>query len=84
MKTFNLNHVVGGAVGLGLGLLPGTLRACAVCFGALDEPMARGMNLGILALLGVTGVVLSGAAAFLVYLACQAKKAPTDFPGEDP
>ena len=36
--------------------------------------MARGMNMGILALLAVTGMVLGGAVTFCVYLANQAKK----------
>lgn len=44
-------------------------QACATCFGASDSPMAQGMNLGILSLLGVIGFVLVGVVAFFVYLA---------------
>jgi heme/copper-type cytochrome/quinol oxidase subunit 2 len=49
------------------GTLPA--QACATCFGASDSPMAQGMNLGILSLLGVIGFVLVGVVAFFVYLA---------------
>jgi len=38
--------------------------ACAVCFGASDSPLSKGMNFGILALLGVVAPVLFGVAAF--------------------
>jgi hypothetical protein len=34
--------------------------ACAVCMGASDSPLARGMNAGVLVLLGVTVSVLGG------------------------
>ncbi len=44
-------------------------QACATCFGASDSPMAQGMNLGILSLLGVIGFVLMGVVAFFGYLA---------------
>jgi hypothetical protein len=43
--------------------------ACAACYGKSDSPMAKGMNAGILSLLGVVGVVLAGAASFFVFLA---------------
>ena len=51
--------------------IAGTLpaQACATCFGASDSPMAQGMNLGILSLLGVIGFVLMGVVAFFGYLA---------------
>jgi len=32
--------------------------ACAVCFGAPDDPQTRGMNMAIATMLSVTGVVL--------------------------
>ncbi|RME96363.1 MAG: hypothetical protein D6766_00910 [Verrucomicrobia bacterium] len=41
---------------------------CATCFGASDAPMAKGLNVGILFLLGVVGFVLSGLVAFFVML----------------
>jgi hypothetical protein len=57
-------------------LLLGTLAftqpavlACTACFGKSDSNMARGMNMGIFALLLVIGTVLCGVAGFFVYLA---------------
>ncbi len=41
-------------------ILPGAAGACAVCFGAADSAMTTGMNNGILALLGVVGLVQAG------------------------
>lgn len=67
-------------LGIGLGILAamtaGSLegQACATCFGASDAPMAQGMNMGILALLGVVGFVLSGVAAFFGYLGWRASR----------
>jgi hypothetical protein len=58
---------------LGVILLPAPLLACPVCFGQTDSPLARGMSLGILFLLGVTGVVLGSFAAFFVYLIRRAR-----------
>ena len=46
--------------------------ACAACFGASDDPMAKGMNAGIYTLLGVVGVVLAGFLVFMVFLARRA------------
>jgi hypothetical protein len=43
--------------------------ACPVCFGASDSPLTRGMQAGILALLGVTVAILGAFAAFFfIYL----------------
>ena len=47
---------------------PATL-ACAACYGASDSPLAQGMNLGIMVLLGFIGTVLVGISAFFVHLA---------------
>ena len=46
--------------------------ACAVCYGASDAPMARGMNWGIFSLLGVIGSVLGGVAGVGVFFAKRA------------
>ncbi len=43
--------------------------ACAACFGQSDSSMARGMNMGIFALLLVITSVLCGIAGFFVYVA---------------
>lgn len=40
--------------------LPRLAAACATCFGAADSPMTHGMNNGILALIGVVGLVYVG------------------------
>jgi LPXTG-motif cell wall-anchored protein len=45
-----------------------TLIACAVCFGASDSLQFKGMQMGILVLLGVTGCMLAAFAAFFLYL----------------
>ena len=42
--------------------------ACPVCFGAPDSPQVKGAQMGILALLGVTVVMLGAFAAFFLYL----------------
>jgi hypothetical protein len=54
---------------LALVLRPGSLLACAACYGASDSPMAQGMNWGIFSLLAVVALVLGAVAAFFVYLA---------------
>lgn len=53
--------------------MPAGLLACPICFGASDSPLAIGMNNGILALLGVTGLVLAGFAAFFISLMRRAR-----------
>jgi hypothetical protein len=49
-------------------------QACATCFGASDAPMAQGLNLGILSLLGVVGCVLVAIASFFVVLATRSAR----------
>lgn len=53
---------------LGPGLLSGTARACATCFGRSDSALAQGMNMGILFLLGVVLCVLAALTVFFVHL----------------
>jgi hypothetical protein len=45
-----------------------TLLACAVCFGASDSLQFKGMQVGILVLLGFTTCILGAFAAFFLYL----------------
>lgn len=52
---------------------PATALACPVCFGASDSPAAQGVNMAIFFLLGVTGFVLAGFAAFIIYLMRRAR-----------
>lgn len=40
------------------------LSACPVCYGASDSPMTDGMNKAIIAMLGITGFVLTGISSF--------------------
>lgn len=49
-------------------IIPDILTACPSCYGAADAPMTQGMNMAILALMGVTGSVLLGFVSFFVYL----------------
>ena len=48
---------------------PQSVLACAACYGASDSPLAQGMNMGILFLLGVIGSVLVGITAFFIFVA---------------
>jgi hypothetical protein len=61
--------------------LPHVASACSACYGASDSPLAQGMNMGILVLLGFIGVVLAGITAFFFFIARQsarfAASAPT-------
>lgn len=57
-----------GLLAVALAAVPSPAWACAACFGKSDDAMARGMNLGILSLLLIVGFVLSGVAAFAIYL----------------
>jgi hypothetical protein len=45
-----------------------TLIACAVCSGASDSLQFKGVQMGILVLLGFTGCMLAAFAAFFLYL----------------
>jgi hypothetical protein len=47
---------------------PRAAFACPVCFGQSDSPMAWAVNMGIIAMLAVTGGVLAGFASFFIYL----------------
>ncbi len=51
-----------------LAAFPSAVHACAVCFGKSDAPMAQGMNMGILVLLGFILAVLGGIVVFFVFL----------------
>lgn len=60
-----------------LGLLANpAAMACAVCFGRSDSPLAQGMNMGILTLLGVVVGVLGAFVVFFVFLGRRAANTP--------
>lgn len=63
--------------------VPGAL-ACATCFGRSDSPLAEGMNMGIVVLLGVVLTVLAGFSAFFVFLARRAAAVQAGTPAETP
>lgn len=46
-----------------------SMQACTACFGKSDSNLAKGMNMGIFALLLVITAVLCGVAGFFVFLA---------------
>lgn len=49
-------------------LLPLNGEACAVCFGATDSPLGKGLHWGVFVLLLIVTLVLSAFAAFAIYL----------------
>jgi hypothetical protein len=54
--------------------LPQIIYACTTCYaGEIKSSQAEGMKLAIIALLGITGSVLSGFVAFFLYLRKKAK-----------
>ncbi len=53
--------------------LPQDALACPACIGTSESPMQAGMNIGIMALLGVISAVLISFASFFVYLARRAR-----------
>ncbi len=55
-----------------MAVAPSSALACATCFGKSDSDLAKAMNWGILSLLAVVVLVLSGFAAFFIYLARRA------------
>ena len=55
-----------------LHLVPAGALACATCMGSPEDPLTQGLNAGILSLLAIVFLVLSGAAAFFIYIARRA------------
>lgn len=56
-------------------MAPRVALACPVCFGQNDSPLAKAMNLGILAMLVVVAGVLASFASFFIYLSRRARLA---------
>ena len=65
-------------------LAPRVALACPVCFGQNDSPLAKAINLGVIAMLGVVAAVLLSFASFFVYLMRRAKLAEQIGPAEGP
>ena len=55
--------------------VPRAALACPVCFGQSDWPLASATNMGIIAMLGIIGAVLTGFATFFVHLMRRARLA---------
>ena len=54
--------------------LPTNAQACAICYGAADDPMVKGMNYAIFFLLGAIGSILLGVIALTIYFSRRAKR----------
>lgn len=54
--------------------VPRVLLACAVCYGTAEAAPTRGMNFGIITMLGVTGVVLGGFGGMIFCFARRARR----------
>jgi hypothetical protein len=67
-----------------LAVAPQSVFACATCFGASDSDLAQGMNWGILSLLSVVVVVLTGIGSFFVYLVKRSAALSAQAPGRAP
>ena len=77
MNFRKLKFLVAGAL-VAMALHPSSLFACAACYGASDSPMAKGMNWGILSLLGVVVMVLGSLASFFVFIGKKAAAAANE------
>ena len=49
-------------------LIPDTVKACAVCFGAAESKLVHGSVVGGIVLMGITVLVLSAFGYFIFYL----------------
>jgi len=58
--------------------VPRVLFACAVCYGNPEAAPTRGMNLGIVTMLGVTGAVLGGFGGMIFCFARRARRLNTE------
>ena len=74
MKRALHSRVFVSALALAIVLLPNVASACAACYGQSDDPMARGMNMGIFALLIVVVGVLSGIAGVGIFFAVRSAR----------
>ena len=53
--------------------MPIPLQACAVCYGAADDPMVKGINSAIFFLLAAIGSILLGVISLTIYIARRTK-----------
>jgi heme/copper-type cytochrome/quinol oxidase subunit 2 len=57
-----------------------SMLACPVCYGNTESPMIDGMNTAILAMLGITGFVLTGISTFFIMMRKKIKSQQTNAP----
>jgi hypothetical protein len=50
------------------------VRACSVCFGDPESPMAKGFVWGVLVLVAIVGCVLSAIAGIAVFWMCRGRR----------
>ena len=72
-KSLSVRSVLRIVATAALVAVPRAALACPVCFGQSDSPLAQGVNMGVLFLLGTITAVLIGFASFMIYLARRAK-----------
>jgi heme/copper-type cytochrome/quinol oxidase subunit 2 len=60
------------------GMVPRAVLACAVCYGASDAAQTRGMNMGMVTMLGFTGVVLGSFGGMIFCFARRARRYNTE------
>ena len=68
MKRSRILRIFAAGLAFLAGLLPSSASACAACFGRSDDPMAKGMNAGVFALLLVITSVLLAVGVFFAFL----------------
>jgi heme/copper-type cytochrome/quinol oxidase subunit 2 len=62
---------------------PAIGSACAVCYGAADDPQTKGMNIAIFVMIGVTYVVVLGILAmFIAHIVRARHRTPNAEQGE--
>ena len=59
---------------IGALLIAEPVLACSVCYGDPNSAMTQGAKAGVLVLLGVVGVVLTGIASLLIFWARRAAR----------
>ena len=74
MNRGTFRQLVFAGIASAMVALPASVQACAACFGKSDDAMARGMNMGIFALLIVIMSVLAGLTSFFIFLARRAAR----------
>lgn len=72
----NTSSILLKTAALALAFAPGSLRACATCFGDPNSAEVKGISMGILVLLGVVFMILGFIAAFMIYLARRSRWMP--------